>query len=126
MIRSFDLTKLKAWLSCADYYQKGTALNIAWHEGIADPTVIELIERLVLTDDSDDIRCDAIRCLGDLGHPRSRECLIKALEDNHFLARGHSVLSLEKIDPSFQQIQEIQTLIEEETHPFVRWALGID
>lgn len=118
--------KLNAWLACPDPYQKGTAVNIVWHEGITDTGVVALVEHLVLTDDTDYIRCDAIRCLGDLGLARSKECLIKALTDNHYLARGHAVVSLEKIDPDFFQIPEIKQLVEEETHPFVRWALGID
>ncbi|MBU1202755.1 HEAT repeat domain-containing protein [Patescibacteria group bacterium] len=126
MKRNFDPVKLKAWLVCPDPYQKGTAVNIVWHDKIADPGVVVLVEHLVLTDDTDYIRCDAIRCLGDLGLVRSKECLIKALSDNHYLARGHAVLSLEKIDPNFLQIPEIRHLIEEETHPFVRWALSIN
>lgn len=128
MKRHFDSTKLKAWLACPDYYQKATALDIVWHErdAIADHEVVTLVERLALTDDNDNLRCDAIRCLGDLDLQRSIKVLVKALDDNHFLARGNAVLSLEKLTPDFHDIPEIKELTERETHPFVRWALGTD
>lgn len=123
MSSDFDINMYIAWLTSEDPYQRGIALNVIWHTNTRSEAVDKAVMNILRIDDQIDIRRDAIRFLVSTGDIKFKNSFEECLEDEDWCVKGEAALGLKKIDPNWQENQQMIKVGEADLHPYVQWCI---
>lgn len=118
------MDKYREWLTSHDHHLRLTAIAVLRHSKTCDPDAISKVVGILETDDTPEIRREAVGLIGELREVLLIGVLKEALGDNDYIVRGRAYLGLKSIVPDCESVPDVAKFIREETHPFCRWRIG--
>lgn len=118
------MEKYREWLASHDHHLRLTAIAVLRHSRTHDPDAVSKVVGILETDDTPEIRREAVGLIAELGDASLTGVLEAALGDNDYIVRGRAYLGLKSIVPDCESVPDVAKFIREETHPFCRWCIG--
>lgn len=118
------MDKYRKWLTSHDPHLRLTAIAVLRHSRTHDPDAVSGVVGILETDDTPEIRREAVGLIAELGDVSLIGVLETALGDSDYIVRGRAYLGLKSIVPGCESVPDVAKFIREETHPFCRWCIG--